>query len=300
MASYGRPYRKYPSWHTIPVMVALGTTLLLGCGLFGGGGSDEGTGDQQTTGDNSQTPQSSLTPDPVPSPTVPPETTPTITPIPQPTLAAPDESEARNLVWVYLAECAPIELDQLQGNLIKGDWYVRASTGSASEYGVWKVSAAAGSIQPHDTRAREWDSFVSSQCSQEVEAFTTLFPPTPTVAPTPTLVPTPTPIPTPTPVPTPTFTPMPPPPPTPIPTPIVGEADIAVTALWAHLVKCFTEIVTEDLEARWNPATGEWVVITALASKTAYGVWSVQPDGTISPDNREARARDLQVISGIC
>ena len=263
----GRLHNNYPSWVTTLIMVTLGTTLLLSCGLFGGGGNDESTGDEPATGDNNQ---AQLTPSPVPTPTLPPETTPTITPTPQPTQATPDEVGARNVVWVYLAECAPIELTQLQANLIQGDWYVRASTGSTREYGVWKVNAAAGSLQPHDTRAREWESFVSSRCIRKGEAFTTLFPPTPTVVPTatpiptPTAVPTATPDPTPTPVPTPTFTPTPTPVPTPTPTPIVGVADIAVTALWAHLVKCYSEIRVEDLEARWNPATGEWVVITSL------------------------------------
>ena len=178
------------------------------------------------------------------------------------------------------------------------------------------MDALTGGLTPHDVVAREWQSFIESECSPEI--LETLFTPTPTLTPTPTPTPTPRPTPTPTatpppptptPVPTPTPTPTPVPTPTPTPTPtplpLVTTAGDAVASLWAHLVKCFITLPITDLEARLDPAKAEWVVITRPGAITSagtsadYGVWRVdRQDGTISPENREARNRDQIVTRG--
>ena len=128
-------------------------------------------------------------------------------------------NDARNLVWSYLGQCSSFDPSQLQVFLVQGDWFVQALPTSPQQYGLWKVDALTGGLTPHDVVAREWQSFIESECSPEI--LETLF------TPTPTLTPTPTPTPTPRPTPTPTATP---PPPTPLP--LVTTAGDAVASLW--------------------------------------------------------------------
>ena len=213
-------------------------------------------------------------------------------------------NDARNLVWSYLGQCSSFDPSQLQVFLVQGDWFVQALPTSPQQYGLWKVDALTGGLTPHDVVAREWQSFIESECSPEI--LETLFTPTPTLTPTPTPTPTPRPTPTPTATPPPpTPTPVPTPTPTPTPTPLVTTAGDAVASLWAHLVKCFITLPITDLEARLDPAKAEWVVITRPGAITSagtsadYGVWRVdRQDGTISPENREARNRDQIVTRG--
>ena len=123
------------------------------------------------------------TPGPTPSPT------PAATPESTPTPIAQTMEEARELVWVYLSQCIFFEPVQLGGHLVRGDWFVQASSNAAREYGVWKVDPATGSLEPHDGLARDLQSLVEARCSDE--AYATLFPPTPTPVPAPTTFPHP-------------------------------------------------------------------------------------------------------------
>ena len=259
--------------------LSLAVFLLSSCGVFGGGGGSDGESASQDSSEASnQQAASQSTPIPVPpTPTPVPEPTPTPAPPPPPTAIAHSPQEARNLVWVYLSQCISFDSNGLEAYLVNGDWYVTVATGDVSqEYGLWRVIADTGNIEPHDILAGKWQSFVNSQCDAELMM---------AIA-TPTTVP----VPTDTPVPT----------PTPVPAPVVTEASNASVALWAHLVKCYPELSTEDIEARWNPAKGEWVTKTKSDATTDYGVWLVGQDGSVFPNNLEAVRRDTEVRSGEC
>ena len=167
---------------------------------------------------------------------------PTATPSPVSTPVAQSAAEASNLVWVFLGKCLSIDLGQLRATQVRGDWFVKATSESPQEFGLWKVAAATGNLEPQDPLARGLESFVSSQCSPQL--FATLFPPTPT----PISTPVPTPTPTPTPIPT----------PTPVPS-ITTPAD-AVAAVWGFVVPCATSIDLGDLEAQCDPRSRQFVV----------------------------------------
>ena len=129
------------------VLVATVVTLLLSGCFFGGGGDEEE--DQGVTGDALQTiqaRQAAGTPIPaVPTPTPPP--TPTIAPTP----VVQSLEQARDLVWVYLGQCFPLDPDELQAKQIKEDWFVRTvGQDQPRQYGLWKVNAAVGTIEPQD------------------------------------------------------------------------------------------------------------------------------------------------------
>ena len=226
------------------------------------------------------TPTPTATSPPTPSPL------PKATPRPAPTPVAQSVDEARNLVWVFLGGCIDFDPGQLEARQVEGDWFVTATAESPREFGLWRVDSDTGNIAPHDLVARGLDSFIQSQCDQEI--FEALFPPTPTPTPTPTPVP-PTPTPTATPIPT----------PTPTPAPIITTAEDSVTAVFAFLRKCFSDIQKEDLETIFDPANQEWLVFMKLTAKTQHGVWTVQPlDGTIAPDDFLARRRQQTVDAG--
>ena len=152
---------------------------------------------------------------PTPSPTLSPG--PTATPAPTSTPVAQNADEARNLVWVFLGQCFSLDPGQLEALLVRGDWFVKSSGNSAVEYGLWKVDAETGSLEPQDPLARELVSYLDSRCSVELLPAPFVPTPTPTPRPSPTPSPTPTPTTTPAPTPTPTLTPTPTPSPTPPP-----------------------------------------------------------------------------------
>ena len=250
------------------VLLAVSTFLFLGCGVLGGEGAE--ASQPQEGGAQIPTPLPTNVPPPAPIPT------PTLMPAPTPTPAAQSPDEALNLLWVYLSRCISIDASQLEAYMVKGDWFVRAVADSPREYGFWKVEAVTGAVEPHDNLAREWHSFVDSQCDPEFLAAV--------ATPTPTTLPS---------------TPAPPPPPPP-PPPVVTEACHAVTTLWAHLVPCYPGLPTEVFEAMWSPAESIWIVRTKADTETDYGVWTVGPDGSIASQNSESRLREAEVLSGTC
>ena len=68
----------------------------------------------------------------------------TPTPDPTPTPAAQSPSEASNLVWSYLGQCYSFDPVDLVAHLVRGDWFVQASTGSLTSYGLWKIAVSSG------------------------------------------------------------------------------------------------------------------------------------------------------------
>lgn len=208
-------------------------------------------------------------------------------PLPTATPVAQTVEDARNLVWVYLTQCSTFDPTQLEGYLVKDDWYVKATSKSPVQFGVWRVDASTGDLEPHDVLARQWQPYIESSCSPEAaeRLFSASPTPTPTVGPSP--IPTRTPRPTNTPTPVPTAT------------PVVPQTNDAVASLWSYLVKCFPNAELEDLEAVLDPVSNQYVVKDR--DEIQYGVWRVnRSDGSIIPDNAWARGRDQTVRSGIC
>lgn len=180
------------------------------------------------------------------------------------TAAAFTPEEARDLVWAYLSQCIALTAAELEAHEIRGEWFVRATGDAPDKYGLWKVDPATGAVQPHNIRAREWDPLVNPDCTREL--FNGFFTPTPP----------------------------------PLLNSAVTEANHAVTALWAMLVKCHPGLRVEELQATLNSAKAEWVVTTKPDAHTNYGIWIVQGDGTIIPFNRQAQALYQQLGSGFC
>ena len=192
----------------------------------------------------------------MPQPIVPP----TVTPTPIHQAVAGSFEDARNLVWVFLSQCISFEVEQLQAELVQDDWYVKAASDSDQGYGVWRVNAATGNLDTHDRDARQWKSYINSECDPDVPIAIS----------------------------------------TPAPTPVLTDSGQAVATLWTYLATCYSDLPPEDLEATWDPGRGEWVVITAPGAETDYGVWRVQRDAMIYPDNFEARNRNREVEEESC
>ena len=250
--------------------------------------------------------------DPTPTPTP----APTSTAVPTPTPVVQKAEQARNLVWAYLGTCADLFVADLEPYQVKEDWFVRTSSDSPEQYGLWRVDSASGEIDPHDPLAGRWDTYIQSECDREV--FVNLFPPTPT--PTLTPIPTPTPVPTatPTPTPRPTSTPRPTPtprptatprptstptpiPPTPTPGPWVKEAGEAEASLWGYLVPFCKLVRVEDFEATWVPAQQVWIVVTLDTARERYGIWTVERlDGAVAPADSQAVRIQNSVNRGTC
>ena len=133
-----------------------------------------------------------------------------------------------------------------------------------NKLGAWTVNPDTGVVAPHTEPARLWDSAVRLGCTAEVVR--------------PLLQPTPV----------------------PAPTAAVVEISAAVTNLWSYIVKCESGLTVEHLQATWNPVKEEWIIVTAPDIEVDYGVWTVRPDGSISPSNKEATRRDQLSISGGC
>ena len=197
---------------------------------------------------------------PTPLPTHTPR--PPATPIPK-AVAAKFE-DARNLIWVYLSQCISFDVNQLQAELVQDDWYVNAGSGSPQGYGIWRVNALTGALDTHDHAARQWKLYVNSECNDDylLEHRVVIS--------------------------------------TPAPTPVLTDSAQAVATLWTYLARCYSDLPATDLEATWDPGQGEWVVITGPGAETDYGVWRVQQDATISPDNFEARNRKAEVDPESC
>ena len=178
-----------------------------------------------------------------------------------------DAAGAGTAVWSYLIQCIPaLSTEGFQSvyDPAKGQWAVVISPGQTSELGTWVVNPDTGAVTPHTEPARLWDSAVRLGCTAEVVD--------------PLLQPTAA----------------------PPPTPVVVEISAAVTNLWSYLVKCESNLTEANLQATWNPVTKEWIVITAPGLEVDYGVWTVRPDGSISPSNLEASRRDQLSIGGTC
>ena len=219
------------------------------------------------------------------SPTPRPVVAPTPLPVTIVALAVTTRDEARNLVWVHLSRCAPLDPSQLNAYQVKKDWFVKAPTTAPIQFGVWKVDAKSGDLTPHDILAGEWQPYIDSGCNAELGQ--SLLPATPA----PTQVPTPTPTPTPRPTLTPT--------PMPTATPIVPNTGEAVDSIWSYLVKCFPDAERNELVAVLDPVTDEYVVKDK--DEIQYGVWRVDRDsGTIAPDNQWAQGRNQLIQSGTC
>ena len=104
----------------------------------------------------------------------------TPTPDPTPTPAAQSPSEASNLVWSYLGQCYSFDPVDLVAHLVRGDWFVQASTGSLTSYGLWKIAVSSGALEPQDPLARQLQSDVEAQCALGVLAsLATATPPPP-------------------------------------------------------------------------------------------------------------------------
>lgn len=179
----------------------------------------------------------------------------------------PDAAAAGTAVWSYLVQCIPTlstEIFQSVYDPAKGQWAVVISPNQPNELGTWIVNPDTGAVAPHTEPARLWDTAVILGCTAEVLG--------------PLLKPTPV----------------------PAPTPVVVEISAAVTNLWSYLVKCGPGLTVEELQATWNPVKKEWIVITAPGTEVDYGVWTVRPDGSISPGNQEATRRDQLSIGGGC
>ena len=172
----------------------------------------------------------------------------TLTPVPTNTPVVRNLDDARNLVWVHLGRCISLDIEQLDGNLVKGDWFVKASKSSPQQYGLWKVEPAAGILEPQDPLARRLEEYLESQCSREI--FATLYTPAPTVTPTPS----------PTPVTLPTST------------PVAENEEQARILAWVYLSQCFP-FDPEQLEAYL--AQGLWYVQPSSASRQQLGIWKV-------------------------
>jgi len=186
-------------------------------------------------------------------------------------------------VWARLSQCVSLDLKQLEAVPVREGWLVQIPAGRPQKYGIWKVDSSTGGLEPHNLLARQWQSAIESQCDPEEVA--ALLPPTAT--------PTPTPMPTSTPGLTPTPTP------TPRPTAVLRSTSDAVATLWAYLVGCFPALSTSDLESTLDPPSGEYIVKDRASN--VYGVWRVNPDdGSISPDNAQARTKDRRVTGGTC
>lgn len=205
-----------------------------------------------------------------PMPTDEPAPSPTPTEIPEVAIpvtaeATPANSEEpRSLVWAYLTQCVSINVNDLEARQIQGEWFVQAAGDSPDQYGLWKVDPAAGLIQAHNIRARQWEPLINQNCTPGL--FSGFFTPTPS----------------------------------PLLNSDISEAPQAVTTLWATLVNCYPNMEIEDLQATLNSAKGEWVVTAKTNVSANYGVWAVASDGTVSPKNRQAQGVFDQLDSGLC
>lgn len=178
-----------------------------------------------------------------------------------------DAAGAGAAVWSYLVQCIPTlstEIFQSVQDPARGRWTVVISPDQPNKLGTWTVNPDTGVVAPHTEPARLWDSAVRLGCTAEVVK--------------PLLQPTPV----------------------PTATPVVVEISAAVTNLWSYLVKCGPGLTVEGLQATWNPVMNEWIVITAPGLEVDYGIWTVRPDGSISPSNMEATRRDELSIAGTC
>ena len=195
---------------------------------------------------------------------------PTATPSPVSTPVAQSAAEASNLVWVFLGKCLSIDLGQLRATQVRGDWFVKAS-GEVSpiEYGLWKVDAVTGSLEPQDPLGRAAKAYVESQCNSEKLPA----PFVPTAIPTPTTAPTAT----------------------PVPTPVAQKGEQARNLVWAYLGTC-ADLFVAQLEP--FQVKDDWFVQTSINSPVQYGLWKVDSaSGTIDPHDLLAGRWDTVVQS---
>ena len=73
-----------------------------------------------------------------------------------------------------------------------------------------------------------------------------------------------------------------------------------MATVWSHVVPCFPGVSISDLEARLDPAQQNWVVIEKIGTDPRdFPVWTVEPEeGAISPQNEDARIRNLRIGRG--
>ena len=185
-------------------------------------------------------------------------------------------NDARKLIWSYLGRCFSLDLDQLDATRVKGDWFVKASSEiSPVAYGLWKVDAGSGSLEPQDPLGRAVETYVKSQCNSEDLPASFVPTATPTTAPTPTTGPTATPAPT--------------------ATPVVQKGDQARNLVWAYLGTC-ADLFVAQLEP--YQVKEDWFVKSASDSPVKYGLWRVDSaSGTIDPHDRLAGRWDTVIQS---
>ena len=169
----------------------------------------------------------------------------TPTPDPTPTPAAQSPSEASNLVWSYLGQCYSFGPVDLVAHLVRGDWFVQASTGSLTSYGLWKIAVSSGALEPQDPLARQLQSDVEAQCALGVLAsLATATPPSPLPTATPT-VPA---------------------------VPAVQTMNDARNLVWSYLGQCSS---FDPSQLQVFLVQGDWFVQALPTSPQQYGLWKV-------------------------
>ena len=144
---------------------------------------------------------------------------------------------------------------------------------ATSNFGLWKVDAATGALEPQDPVGREIKVYVESECSPDSAPSFLL----------PTAVPTLTPDLQPTVVPSPTAT------------AVAGDASQARDLLWVYLGRCLT-LDPGDLAGRL--VRDDWFVNASGESSRPYGLWEVDAvTGSLSPQDSLANGLDEYVKS---
>jgi len=265
--------RKHRPVAPLALLLVLSAFLLLGCGLVGGNGEEEAQGGNpegvrpeiltklaQVSDPAAAAAAAETEATPEAEATSEPEPSPVPEPTPEPTPVVQSEEEARNLAWVHLGQCITFASDELAATLVKGDWFVKGSSEASQNYGLWKVASDTGAVEPFDIQSRLWESAITSQCSPESLA----------------AVSTPSPVPT--------------------ATPVIIDAAGAVAAVWSYLAQCSSTLSTETFDATFNPAQGQWVVITKAESATDFGTWAVDTaTGSLQPYSGLSRQWDSVV-----
>ena len=259
----------------LAVLLVLGALALTGCGLIGGGGAganaDGGAADQ-TEPDISDIPpsiQTAQAEQPTDTPPPPSDAPPGATAVP--TAGSKSLEEARTLLWAFLGRCFSFDPGDLEGYVVRGDWFVRATaTGDFTTVGLWRVDASSGILEPQDPLARDWRQFVEDDCSEELVQDVLPTAPTATPSPLPTA------------------------------TPVAPTAESARNTLWAYLSQCSLSVDASDLRA--SAVLGDWFVQASTGdttTKNQYGLWKVDVgQGDLTPHDSVARGLQIYVQSG--
>ena len=200
--------------------------------------------------------------DDLPTPTEPASETPS--PDDSPTLLVVGVEEALETVWSYLSRCFSLDQRQLEVHQLKGNWYVKASTGDVPQrYGIWKVYTATGELEPQDPLARDLTGYLESECRADKVPSALL--------------------PTATPSPPPSATPEP----TPTSTPVAQSVDEARNLVWVYLGRCLS---FDPSELEGYRVIEDWFIKSNSEKPENYGLWKVDASaGIIAPHDILAR-----------